>query len=365
MNQPGSDNSPQLQVGVELDFRYHDRIPFNADIATAVHRWCLINESQSLAQIKDLFHELGLEKGDLVIDPFCGSGAVALQCALEGADFLGFDLLPICVIGTRAKLAAATVDVKQFATHVTNLERVFHGHLHSSRAGTYETYQELLSKILDFGDKPETWIFLNALFAAGAGLEHRSINGSSGSELATGFGHRISCAMEDLKHTKFFPGSRRVFWQSGIDTDWTELLNTKSRRAFLITSPPFSNSLQDDDIEIAEWQHAAGEALLLLGETPLQPPKEEISDYFNLAAACLTQLSELEIEHKAGVFECRCDHTKTSEFPVDVQVGSLAANQGFGCSQVRITHYVDKLGSLTSNPTKIRGSLVFFGINCS
>ena len=45
--------------------------------------------------------------GELVCDPFLGSGTTALACVLEGRRFVGADLDPACVETTRRRLAEA------------------------------------------------------------------------------------------------------------------------------------------------------------------------------------------------------------------------------------------------------------------
>jgi hypothetical protein len=35
--------------------------------------------------------------GDVVLDPFCGSGAIGLECVLSDRDFIGYDLNPMAV----------------------------------------------------------------------------------------------------------------------------------------------------------------------------------------------------------------------------------------------------------------------------
>ena len=45
--------------------------------------------------------------GDLVLDPFCGSGAVGVACVLEGRAFLGYDIDPLNVAIARRRIAEA------------------------------------------------------------------------------------------------------------------------------------------------------------------------------------------------------------------------------------------------------------------
>ena len=46
--------------------------------------------------------------GDLVLDPFCGSGTIPLECLLRGRRALAYDSNPYAVLLTRAKLQAPT-----------------------------------------------------------------------------------------------------------------------------------------------------------------------------------------------------------------------------------------------------------------
>ncbi len=49
--------------------------------------------------------------GDTVLDPFCGSGTIPLECVLRGRNVLAFDSNPYAVLLTRAKLdAPATLE---------------------------------------------------------------------------------------------------------------------------------------------------------------------------------------------------------------------------------------------------------------
>jgi len=49
---------------------------------------------------------LGLKRGSLVLDPFCGSGTVLLEASHLGFDAAGFDLHPLAIEITNAKVAA-------------------------------------------------------------------------------------------------------------------------------------------------------------------------------------------------------------------------------------------------------------------
>jgi len=53
--------------------------------------------------IRALLNIIGLKKGDIVFEPFSGSGTTALEAQLLGIDFVGIDISPLCVIQGRVK----------------------------------------------------------------------------------------------------------------------------------------------------------------------------------------------------------------------------------------------------------------------
>ena len=48
--------------------------------------------------IRAIFNIIGVKVGDLVLDPFVGSGTAAVEAQLLGARFIGFDASPVCEI---------------------------------------------------------------------------------------------------------------------------------------------------------------------------------------------------------------------------------------------------------------------------
>lgn len=53
--------------------------------------------------VRALLNIMGVQRGDLVWEPFLGSGTTALECSLLGVDCIGTDLSPLCVMLTRVK----------------------------------------------------------------------------------------------------------------------------------------------------------------------------------------------------------------------------------------------------------------------
>jgi hypothetical protein len=56
--------------------------------------------------IRAFLNIAGLKKGDVVLDPFLGSGTTAVEAMLLGIDAIGLDVSPLCVLLTRVKTTA-------------------------------------------------------------------------------------------------------------------------------------------------------------------------------------------------------------------------------------------------------------------
>lgn len=53
--------------------------------------------------IRALLNIIGLKEGDVILDPFSGSGTTAIESQLLGINFIGIDISPLCVIQGRVK----------------------------------------------------------------------------------------------------------------------------------------------------------------------------------------------------------------------------------------------------------------------
>ena len=68
-----------------------------------LHRWLKYREGFSSQLVKILLDEFGIKEGELVMDPFMGSGTTALVCALDGINSIGYDILPMSKLSIKAK----------------------------------------------------------------------------------------------------------------------------------------------------------------------------------------------------------------------------------------------------------------------
>lgn len=76
-----------------------------------LHKWLKYKEGFSAELVSALLRDFRLQKGDLVVDPFMGSGTTALVSMFNGYNSLGFDILPMSKIAIRAKTAIYTYNI--------------------------------------------------------------------------------------------------------------------------------------------------------------------------------------------------------------------------------------------------------------
>jgi hypothetical protein len=66
--------------------------------------------------IRALLNIIGLKEGEIILDPFSGSGTTALEAQLLGVNFIGIDISPLCVIQGRVK--TESIDVIDEITNI-------------------------------------------------------------------------------------------------------------------------------------------------------------------------------------------------------------------------------------------------------
>ncbi|MGH9894309.1 MAG: DNA methyltransferase, partial [bacterium] len=75
--------------------------------------------------IKGIFNAIGLEKGETVLDPMCGSGTTLVEASILGIRSIGIDLNPFVCFMASAKLAGLTVGAEWFSEILGSSSQVF------------------------------------------------------------------------------------------------------------------------------------------------------------------------------------------------------------------------------------------------
>ena len=88
-----------------------------------IHGWLKYKEGFSAILVKQLLADFNVQKGDLVIDPFMGSGTTALVSTLAGINSIGYDILPMSQISITAKSNIYKYNIKELKSFLTDFER--------------------------------------------------------------------------------------------------------------------------------------------------------------------------------------------------------------------------------------------------
>jgi DNA modification methylase len=72
--------------------------------------------------VKSLMNYVGVGPGDLVLDPFVGSGTTLVECFLNGVSGIGVDLNPLAVLMSNAKVEALRFDPAEVDTQTKQLK---------------------------------------------------------------------------------------------------------------------------------------------------------------------------------------------------------------------------------------------------
>ena len=80
-----------------------------------LHSWLKFKEGFSASLVSDLLEDMQACRGDLIMDPFMGSGTTALMCQMKGIDSIGYDILPISAVSIKAKALVLHYDLGELA----------------------------------------------------------------------------------------------------------------------------------------------------------------------------------------------------------------------------------------------------------
>lgn len=119
-----------------------------------LHRWLKYKEGFSAQLVKMLLNEFGIKKGDLVMDPFMGSGTTALVCCLDGINSIGYDILPMSKLSINAKTSVYDYNIMELQLILDKIKNLqvpddFDGHTNYLSI-TKGAYPEAEDKALAF-----------------------------------------------------------------------------------------------------------------------------------------------------------------------------------------------------------------------
>lgn len=83
--------------------KYKQKITFAENGGKRIHRWSPYIQGFSASFVEDVIDKYKLGKGDVVLDPFVGSGTVLVCAKMRGANSIGVDLMPLMTFMAKVK----------------------------------------------------------------------------------------------------------------------------------------------------------------------------------------------------------------------------------------------------------------------
>lgn len=102
--------SPLIEVTEEFNRK---SVSFQLSKNEALHSWLKYKEGFSADLVNKFLIEFNCKEGDLILDPFMGSGTTALVAILNGMNSIGYDILPMSKISILAKSSVLEYDISE------------------------------------------------------------------------------------------------------------------------------------------------------------------------------------------------------------------------------------------------------------
>ncbi len=99
-------------------------VSFQLSKKDKLHSWLKYKEGFSAELVRLLLTEFGIKKGDMVLDPFMGSGTTALVACLNGINSIGYDILPMSKISIAAKSLVYKYDLDELYALLDDLSKI-------------------------------------------------------------------------------------------------------------------------------------------------------------------------------------------------------------------------------------------------
>ena len=110
---------PILEVTTKFDRR---SVSYQLSKKDMLHSWLKYKEGFSADLVNTILDDMGALPGDLIMDPFMGSGTTALVCQMRGINSVGFDIMPISAVSIKAKANVMRYDTKEIESLISDFQ---------------------------------------------------------------------------------------------------------------------------------------------------------------------------------------------------------------------------------------------------
>lgn len=90
----------------------------------SLHRWLKYKEGFSSQLVNKLLEQFRIKEGELVLDPFLGSGTTAIVCQMKGINSMGYDILPTSTIAIEAKKNVFNYSLDEIARLIKDIQEL-------------------------------------------------------------------------------------------------------------------------------------------------------------------------------------------------------------------------------------------------
>ena len=364
---------------IKEDLIFANQASYFAKSETPIHRWYLIPESCSLEWAKLLLDESANDV-DYVVDPYCGSGTIALGCSLKGKSFIGGDILADMVIATLAKY-----NWREISPEI--LSSIFSELMNESR--NKNTNLLGLNQIYEWGRQAQELIinskvsiFVKYAFLTAIYKSIRSTQRPKYQSLMKNLENNINEMSRDLANRSGISSDHKIaiYYGNSSSSSWYKLMDDigipiKKRKGLLITSPTFINTSQDRGSHARICCSLAQLAIQQLNISQFFPTSNhnrysqkndylpnlpsQVKKYIYSLVEILYNFKQISVESSVAIIENENPQIGNEIFEVDLLICLLAKQFGYSPRAIRVTHYVDSPGKITYSNSNRRGSLIY------
>jgi site-specific DNA-methyltransferase (cytosine-N4-specific) len=110
---------------VTTDFN-RQSVSYQLNKKDCLHRWLKYKEGFSADLVEKLLYEMDIKLGEIVLDPFLGSGTTCLVAQMQGINSIGFDIMPMSKLAMYAKgnISSYNIDeLRKLVNFLLSLQR--------------------------------------------------------------------------------------------------------------------------------------------------------------------------------------------------------------------------------------------------
>ncbi len=328
-----------------------------------VYRWFYYKEAFSPQLIFEIVRSFGLAEGNVVLDPFCGVGTTLLACSEFGVESVGFDVSPVTVVTTLAKLQQAGnlgAEILERGKEIIKKPGYIKAADYSEyRIAKYFDRKTLCSvlackKEIEQIEKPHTRIFLKMAMVRAA-LD-ASFAYKDGSVLKTGkrkrdfrraFSHHIKTMLRESA------AAERKAKAYAVSASAIGMPLKNNSIDAVITSPPYLRQEDYRKVYLIENFLLGGERQGFFGEG-----KEKTAAYFSDMRAVLREMHRvLKRGGKAAIVLSNAYMERVIE--CDFITAEMAEKEGFVVKAIYVLNKRHALVKRTKKVGMLRESMLF------